>query len=51
MDISMYLTAAQVADFAASSKALEELIKVLAATVRPDFSSHTIDPSLLNRVW
>jgi len=51
MGITKYLTAVQVAEFAALAKALEELRKIKMPAVHLDFSSHTIDTTLLNRVW
>jgi hypothetical protein len=51
MDIYNYLSAAQVADLEAFAKALEELRKTKLPAMALDLSSHTIDPTLLNRVW
>jgi hypothetical protein len=51
MDILQYLSAAQVADLKASSKALEELKKMNVKSVPLDLSSFTYDRALLTNVF
>ena len=51
MDILQYLSAAQVADLKASSKALEELKKINVKSVPLDLSSFTYDRALLTHVF
>jgi hypothetical protein len=51
MDITKYLTAAQIEAFAALSKTLEELRKTKLEAIHLDLSSHKLDTALLNRVW